>query len=60
MPVVCGPGAGHPVPPDLDDTEYVAELLGTLDLVAARVPFTVSGAAPWLLVEDDASSAVDA
>ncbi|MGW7611894.1 hypothetical protein ACWGKW_32505 [Streptomyces sp. NPDC054766] len=60
VPVVCGPGAGHPVPPDLDDTEYVAELLGTLDLVAARVPFTVSGAAPWLLVEDDASSAVDA
>jgi hypothetical protein len=60
VPVVCGPGAGRPVPEDLDDTEYVDGLLGTLDLVAARVPFTVDGAAPRLLMEDGASSEVDA
>jgi hypothetical protein len=57
VPVVCGPGAGHPVPRDLDDTEYVAELLGTADLVAARVPFTVSGAAPRLLTADSEAHA---
>ncbi|MET7979485.1 hypothetical protein ABZW44_42165 [Streptomyces mirabilis] len=58
--MICGPGASRPVPSDLDDTEYVDGLLDTLDLVAARVPFTVTGAAPQLLMEDDASSAVDA
>jgi hypothetical protein len=44
VPVVCGPGAGRPVPPSLDDADYVNDLLDTLDLVAARVPFTVTGA----------------
>jgi hypothetical protein len=33
------------VPPSLDDPEYVTDLLDTLDLVAARVPFTVTEAA---------------
>jgi hypothetical protein len=57
VPVVCGPGAGHPVPRDLDDTEYVYGLLGTLDLVAARVPITVTGAAPYLIPADSEAGA---
>jgi hypothetical protein len=56
VPVVCGPGAGRPVPSDLDDEEYVHQLLDTLDLVAARVPFTVNGPAPRLLMTDDPSA----
>ncbi|MFE9437035.1 hypothetical protein [Streptomyces sp. NPDC006640] len=60
VPVVCGPGAGREVPTSLDDTDYVRDLLCTLDLVAARVPFTVSGAAPWLLHADDSSNSVGA
>lgn len=56
VPVVCGPGAGRPVPASLDDSEYVLDLLCTLDLVAARVPFTVNGAGPRLIVEDDPST----
>lgn len=51
VPVLCGPGAGHPVPTNLDDTEYVHRLLDTLDLVAARVPVTVTGAGPRLMTE---------
>lgn len=52
VPVLCGPGAGRPVPDNLGDEEYVDQLLDTLDLVAARVPFTVSGPAPRLLMTD--------
>jgi hypothetical protein len=40
VPVFCGPGAGMPVPPDLD-TEEADLMLQTADLIVARVPFTV-------------------
>ncbi|MFF1284318.1 hypothetical protein ACFVY4_26700 [Streptomyces sp. NPDC058299] len=40
VPVFCGPGAGLPVPPQLDKEE--ADLmLETADLIVARIPFTV-------------------
>jgi hypothetical protein len=45
VPVFCGPGAGRPVPRSVDHVPYVNSLLDTLDLVAARVPFTVAGVA---------------
>lgn len=42
VPVFCGPGAGRPVPASVDDVPYVESLLDALDLVAARIPFTLA------------------
>jgi hypothetical protein len=44
VPVFCGPCAGAPVPAWLEDSE-ADELLETADLIVARIPFTVTGAA---------------
>ncbi|MFG3287246.1 hypothetical protein ACGF3G_00280 [Streptomyces sp. NPDC048179] len=41
VPIFCGPGAGLPVPPSLEQNE-VGIMLESADLIVARVPFTVA------------------